>query len=74
METKDIDPKAKAKERAMAMAKATDLRVITVVIGSSVELSTLLVSALFVVSSATNAMEKKTFWPSMSFSGQVTEL
>ena len=54
VEAKDIDPKAKAEERA----EATDPRVITVVIESSVELNTLLENALFMVSSATNAMVK----------------
>ena len=42
----------------MVMAKATDLRVVTVVIASSVELNTLLESALLMVSTATNAMVK----------------
>ena len=51
---KDIDSNPKAKERA----KATDLRVITVVTASSVELNTLLESALLMDSSATNAMVK----------------
>ena len=62
-ETKDKDPKVKAKagERAMVVAEATDLRVITVMIASSVELNTLLESALLVISSATNAMVKTIF-------------
>ena len=60
MKTKDIDPNpnAKAEEKAFVLARATDLRVITVVIASSVELNTLLESALFMVSSATNIMVK----------------
>ena len=60
METKDIDPNpnAMAEERAMTIADATDPRVITVVIASSVELKTLLESPLLMVSSATNAMVK----------------
>ena len=59
-ETKDTDPneEAKAEERDTVMAKATDLRVITVVTANSVELNTLLESALLMVSSATNAMVK----------------
>ena len=48
----------KAEVRAMAMAEATDLRVITVVIAKSVEINTLLESALIMISSATNAMVK----------------
>ena len=51
-------PNPKAEGRAVAMAEATDLRVITVVIASFVELNTLLESALLMVSSATNAMVK----------------
>ena len=58
VETKDIDLNPKAKERPMAMAEATDLRVIKVVIASSVELNVLLESALLMVSSATNAVVK----------------
>ena len=60
METKDINPNQKTKgaERVVAMVEATDLRVITVVIASSVELNILLESALLMVSSATNAMVK----------------
>ena len=51
-ETNGIDLKANAEERAMA----TDLKVITVVNASSVELNTLLESAVLMVSSAINAM------------------
>ena len=59
-ERKGIDPnaKAKAEERAVVMDEATDLRFITVVIASSVELNTLLESALLMVSSATYAKVK----------------
>ena len=75
VETKDIDPnpKAKAEERAMAMAKAMDPKVITVVIASSVELNILLESALLMVSSATNAMVK-TVLAKYVILGQVTEI